>query len=265
MLKKTLHFLPRYSLAFSFISLLLAGTLLLNSCTPAKNVAYFTDLSDSARVILPDLKRPEGVIMNDDILDIKIAGANEQTTLLFNNYGGAVSDKASTGPAGYVVDANGEIEFPMIGKVKAAGLTRDQLKVKLKLLVIKYLVDPVVTVRFTNFRFTVLGEVRNPGSFLLPTDRVTILDALGQAGDMTQYAKRNTVRIVRDSSGKREIGLVDFNQKTVFTSPYYYLQRNDVLYVEPQKSKTNYESAARLISLTGTVVSVVAVAFALFK
>jgi polysaccharide export outer membrane protein len=208
------------------------------------------------------MRKPESVILPDDMLEIRIAGANEQTSALFNNYGSS-SVPAGTNFPTYLVDMNGEIEFPIVGKVKAAGLTRDDFKTNIKQAVGKYLKDPIVTVRFTNFRFTVLGEVRLPGTFNVQNEKVTILEALGQAGDMTQFAKRNTVRVIRDSSGKREIGMINFNQKTVFTSPYYYLKRNDVVYVEPQQSKTNYESVSRISSILATSLGIVAVIFSL--
>ena len=139
--------------------------------------------------------------MPDDQLEIRIAGANETTSALFNNYGN-VSGSAGTTIVPHLVDANGEIEFPFIGKIKASGLTRDELKTRIRTDVTKYLKDPIVSVRFVNFRFTVLGEVRTPGNFVFPNEQVSILEALGQAGDMTQYARRNTVRVIRDSSGK---------------------------------------------------------------
>jgi polysaccharide export outer membrane protein len=234
------------------------------SCTSAKSVTYFTDLTDSFRVQLPEMRRPEAVIMPDDILEIKIVGANEQTSALFNNYGGGSGEKAGV-VSTYLVDANGEVEFPFIGKMKASGLTRDEFKTRLIQDVTKYLKNPIVTVRFNNFRFTVLGEVRLPGTFLVQNEKISILEALGQAGDMTQYAKRNTVRVIRDSIGKREIGMINFNQKTVFTSPYFYLRRNDVVYVEPQQSKSNYESFSRIASISATALGIIAVIFSLTK
>ena len=232
------------------------------SCRSAKNVTYFTDLSDSLKVQLPEMRRPEAVIMPDDLLEIRIAGANEQTSALFNNYGSAAGSIGGTIQP-HLVDFEGEIEFPFMGKIKAAGLTREELKNKIRKDVTKYLKDPIVTVRFVNFRFTVLGEVRNPGSYVFANEKVSILEALGQAGDMTQYARRNTVRVIRDSSGKREIGMINFNQKTIFTSPYFYLQRNDVIYVEPQESKTNYETITRVTSILATALGIVAVIFSI--
>jgi polysaccharide export outer membrane protein len=202
------------------------------------------------------MHQPEAVIMPDDVLAIRFAGENKTTEASFNSFG--MSSQASQGGE-YHVNANGNIDIYQIGAVKAAGLTREELRRILLDSITRYLKSPNVTVRFVNFRFTVLGEVRAPGSFAVSRDNVTILEALGQAGDMTQYASRNSVRVIRDSSGKREIGMIDFNQKTVFTSPYYFLQRNDVVYVSPQKSKTEYESVTRITSIIGTVLGILAV------
>lgn len=235
------------------------------SCTPSKNATYFADISDSQLVRLPDMKRPEQVIMPDDMLEIKIAGGNEVTTQVFNTFGGVSATGVAAGIPVYTVDGNGQIEFPYIGKIKAAGLTKDELKEKLKGDVSKYLKDVMISVRFSNFRFTVLGEVRVPGSYVLPTDKVTVLEALGQAGDMTQYARKNSVRIVRDSSGKREIGKMDFTQKDVFTSPFYYLQRNDVVYVEPDKNKNQNEKFSKAATIVSTLASLIAITITIFR
>jgi polysaccharide export outer membrane protein len=245
-------------------ALLLVAIISLPFCGPSKNASYFSNISDSQLTRLPDMKRPEPIIMTDDMLEIKIAGGNETTTQVFNTYGGISAGGAAGAPV-YTVDGNGEIEFPYIGKVKVAGLTREELKNKLKADVSKYLKDVLVSVRFTNFRFTVLGEVRLPGSYLLPSDKVTILEALGQAGDMTQYARRNEVRVVRDSSGKREIGKIDFTQKEVFTSPFYYLRRNDVVYVEPDKKKSQSEQFSKASTIVTTLASLIAITITIFK
>jgi polysaccharide export outer membrane protein len=243
----------------SLLLLMAIVVLVTSSCrTSSKGITYFSDLTDAAQTKLPDIDRPEHLIEADDILDIKVGGANEVTAASFNLYtsgGGA----AATTSIGYLVDKNGEIEFPRIGKIKLAGLTREQAKIKITKEIDKYLQQPLVNVRFVNFRFTVLGEVRVPGSFTLANEKVTILDALGYAGDMTANAKRDLVRVIRDSAGKREIGTVNFNQKTIFTSPYYYLHRNDVIYIEPQKNKAKLDDAGRFTAVLSAMISVVTV------
>lgn len=163
------------------------------------------------------------------------------------------------------MDDNGEIEFPIMGKIKAAGYTRDDFKEKLKERVSKYLKDPLISVKFVNFRFTVLGEVKSPGSFTVPHEKVTVLEALGMAGDMTSYSHRSNVRVLRDSSGAREMGVLDFNDKSVFTSKYYYLQRNDVVYVQPDKSKGQFEDFTRVSTIVATIASLVALTVTIIK
>lgn len=235
---------------------------LLLSCTSSQKLRYFNNLSDSQLVRLPDLKRPEPVIMSDDIMEIKITGANEVTVATINSHAVTTGGGSANN---YLVDINGMIEFPLVGKVKAAGLTRDELKNKLVEIVAKYLKDPLVSVRFTNFRFTVLGEVNSPGTFVITNEKVTILEGLGLARDMTQYARRTNVRVIRDSSGSRHIGIINFNDKSIFTSPYYYLQRNDVVYIEPETNKGQIEQATRVGSIVATVVSIIAVSLTIFR
>jgi polysaccharide export outer membrane protein len=231
------------------------------SCTSAEKIKYFNNLSDSQLVRLPAFNKPEAIIMPDDILEIKIIGANEATVSMINGYPGPASSASNT----YTVDAKGEIEFALIGKVKAGGLTREQLKNDIQQKASKYLKDALVTVKQTTFKFTVLGEVNAPGTYTVNNEKVTILEALGLARDMTQFARRNNVRVIRDSSGNRQIGMINFNDKTVFTSQYYYLQRNDVVYVEPDKNKGKFDQYNRVGSILATVLSVIAVGITIFR
>lgn len=235
------------------------------SCTPTKTSTYFADLPDATLVKLPDIARPDLTIMTDDMLEIKIVGANEITTQVFNTFGGISAPGVSSSAPVYTVDRNGDIELPYVGKIKAAGLSKEELKEKLKKEIAPYLKDLIINIRFTNFRFTVLGEVRIPGSFIFPSDKITVLEALGQAGDMTQYAIRDNVRVIRDSSGKREVGKVDFTKKDIFNSPFYYLQRNDVVYIETNKNKTKNEQFSRASSLVATFTSIIAIAITILR
>jgi polysaccharide export outer membrane protein len=236
----------------------------LHSCVQSKPVTYFADLANSAKVALPEIKRDEHKIETDDVLDIRVGGANEEAAARFNIYTAAGNASnagvSATGSGGYLVDAKGEIDFPYIGKVKVGGLTKDQIKDKItKEIEAKGLLkNTLVSVRIVNFRFTVLGEVKTAGTFTVNNEKVTILDALGYAGDMTVYAKRNTVRVIRDSAGKREIGMVNFNEQTIFTSPYYYLHRNDVVYVEPARNRVKIDDTGRLLGILGSITSIIA-------
>lgn len=254
--------LPKGALSLCIVVLAVSFCSLFSSCTSSKKLRYFNNLSDSQLIRLPDLQRPEPVVMTDDILNIKITGANEVTVGIINGYTGAVGSNAGNN---YQVDAKGMIEFPVLGKVNVTGFTRDELKIRLTTAVAKYLKDPIVTVSFTNFRFTVLGEVNAPGTFVVTNEKVTILEGLGLARDMTQYARRSNIRIIRDSSGTRHIGLVNFNDKSIFSSPYYYLQRNDVVYVEPEGNKGQIDQANRVGAIIATLVSIIAVSLTIFR
>jgi polysaccharide export outer membrane protein len=237
-----------------------------SSCVPSKNLKYFNNLSDSGIVHLPHLEKPAAIIMVDDILEIKIAGANPETAALLNTY--STSTNVANSPSqnsGYLVDNKGDIEFPIMGKIRAAGLSREEFRDRLKERVSKYLKDPLITIKFSNFRFTVLGEVRIPGSFLVPQERVTVLEAMGLAGDMTSYGRRASVRVIRDSSGVREVGQLDFTDKSVFTSKYYYLQRNDVVYVEAEKTKRQFEDISRVSTIVATMASLIALAITVLR
>lgn len=231
-----------------------------------KNLKYFNNLSDSGVVRLPLLQKPSAIIMPDDILEIRIFGANAETSALLNSYSGT-SGASSAGSAnsGYLVDNKGDVEFPIMGKIRAAGFSKDQFRDVVKERVSKYLKDPMVSVKFTNFRFSVLGEVKSPGSFLVPHERVTILEALGLSGDMTSYSRRTNVRVIRDSSGNREVGQLDFTDKAIFTSKYYYLQRNDIVYVEAEKTKSQFEDFSRVSSIVATLASIIALTITILR
>lgn len=253
-------------LSYKSVIAIAAAFIFFSSCIPTKNLKYFSNLSDSAIVHLPNLEKPKPVIMSEDILDIRISGANEQTAALLNAYAAPAAQANAANPTvGYVVDVNGNVEFPIIGKIHAAGLTREEFRDRLRERVSKYLKDPLVSVRFSNFRFSVLGEVKSPGSFLIPQERVTVLEALGLSGDMTAYSKRTNVKVIRDSSGNREVGQLDFTNKDIFTSKYYYLQRNDVVYVETEKTKSRFEDFSRISTIVATAASVIALAITVLR
>jgi polysaccharide biosynthesis/export protein len=145
---------------------------------------------------------------------------------------------AGNQPIGFPVDSAGYIAMPIIGKQKVEGLTIESAEIKLRTELEKTLKEPSVNVRFMNHKFSVLGEVGNIGTFNLLDDQTTILDALIAAGDLSEYAKRDSVMVIRNKNGMREIGRVNFRTREVFTSPYFYLQNGDIIYVEPTKDKT---------------------------
>jgi polysaccharide export outer membrane protein len=245
--------MPTYKLRGNPVCTLIGLTIVLlifSSCGSSRKFFYFNDLpKDSAKIHLPDIAWPVSPIQKDDILEIKISGKNEATASDLNKKGGSFGGGGETTPQ-YLVNKDGDIDLYLIGKVKVDGLSVDEAKEKLTQLVSKYLVDAVVNVRIVNFRFTVLGEVAKPGTYSIPNERISVLEAIGYAGDMSYYASRSTVKIFRDSSGSRDIGILDFNKKSILSSPYFYLKRNDVIVVDTNirmKQTTDAFSRAALV------------------
>jgi polysaccharide biosynthesis/export protein len=220
---------------YCILVLLLASV----SCTSTKKAVYFSE-QKSGSFEAPAI--PKLVIQNNDLLSISVSSLNPEASAVFNSPNNAPANNnttTTTSAAGYLVDGDGNIQFPFLGSVKASGLTKDELKDKLikSLVEKKLLVDPIITIRFLNFKVTVLGEVAHPTVVTVPSERISLLEALGLAGDLTIYAQRDNVLVIRDEDGKKVTHRLNLNSTELFNSPYYYLKTNDVVYVEPNKSK----------------------------
>jgi polysaccharide export outer membrane protein len=220
------------------------------SCNTKKDIIYFqgrpTEFTANS-TFNPTIKP-------DDLLSILVMANDEKSTALFNmplaignNLYGGYTQGAPT-PPGFLVNSEGNIEFPVIGSVKLAGLTRSQAIDLLKEKLSSYIVNPTIAVRILNFRITVLGDVRNPGTFTIPNERVTILEALGIAGDLLITAERQNILVIREENGKRREYRVDLTQESLFSSPVFFLEQNDVIYVEPNRAKRS----ASLINASNT-------------
>jgi polysaccharide biosynthesis/export protein len=218
---------------------------LMLSCTPSQKIAYFNNISDTTiRAAAINL---DPVIQKNDLLSISVSSLNPEASLIFNapnvsgNTGASTTITGNTlqTPGGYLVSQEGFIQFPILGNIKAAGLTKTQLTadVTKKLIDNKLLVDPIVNIRFQNFRVTVLGEVAHPTVITVPNEKITLLEALGLAGDLTIFAKRENVMLIREEEGRKIIRRINLNTNELLYSPYYYLKSNDILYAEPNKSK----------------------------
>lgn len=168
---------------------------------------------------------------------------------------------------GYFVDREGYIDFPVLGRVQVAGLTIEEVKLQLADMIKPYLNDAVVNMRFLNFKVTILGEVNAPGTLRLTNKRVTLLEAIGMAGDLTPYSNRNNVLIIREEGGKRTYVRMDLQSQEIFTSPFFYLQQNDVIYVEPLQVRvaTVADPAQRIISYSSGVISIITLIIALTR
>ncbi len=240
-----------------FICLVLFLTLILPSCVTTKNSVYFSDLSDTTKIkeIVPaEFKEP--VIQPDDILSITIQTIDPQIASAVNQMSAMPAIGASSASgigsqsiSGLLVDKNGEVTMPMLGTIKLSGLTTFQARILIQKKASQYFKDPNVQVRFANYKITVIGEVARPATYTVPNEKVTLLDVIGLAGDLTIYGRRENVLLVRDNSGKKEFVRFNLNSSDIFKSPYFYLKQNDVIYVEPGKAKVAANNAARTQTL----------------
>lgn len=237
--------------------------LLFCSCVNTKRATYFNNLPDSA--VFNKMPVPEVIIHRNDILSINVSSPNPDASKLFNlSNSPDIKTTTPSGdvvePAGYLVDQDGNIRFLMLGTMKAEGLTRKQLQENIRsaLLQKNLLLDPVVEVRLLNFKVTVLGEVTKPTVITVPNERITLMEALGLAGDATAFAKRNNVLVIREEDGKQITKRVDLNSTEIFSSPYYYLKSNDIVYVAPNRARV--ASATRLNQLLPSVISALSIA-----
>jgi polysaccharide biosynthesis/export protein len=249
--------------------------LALTSCVNTKKATYFNDIADTAMIAATNI--PEPVINPNDLLSISVSSLDPQSTLLFNTPnlpvapgGAATSNNTLQQAVGYLVNKDGMIKFPILGEIKAQGLTKKELETNItqQLLNKKLLFDPIVNVRFLNYRVTVLGEVARPGVITVPSEQISILEALGQAGDLTINGKRENVAVIRQhNDGTRTVNRVNLNSSNMLRSPYFFLQSNDVVYVEPDKAKTAAASRGQqlLPSILSGVSIIVVVITALIR
>lgn len=244
---------------------MLCMAVVFTACTSPKNVIYFQDAASFSRQEIE--QKYEAKIHADDLLSIVVNSKDPELALPFNlprvNYQLGVT--ATTGGQqnsvlGYLVDTDGNIDFPFLGTLRVEGLTRAGLTnlIKKELTENRLLKDPVVTVQFLNFKVSVMGEVSNPGCFTVSGDRITLLEALSMAGDLTIYGKRDRVAVIREDNGMRTIMYQDLRSADIFNSPAYYLQQNDIVYVEPNKAKSG-QSGINQNNSVGVWLSVVSV------
>lgn len=222
------------------MSLLLLMSLI--SCKTTKDVVY---LQDVVPYKATDIEQKfEVLIHEDDLLGILVNSKDKELVVPFNmpmvSYQIGSESYGQQRLLGYLVDVNGDIDFPVLGKIHVVGLTRLQLKemIKKRLIDEDLVKDPVVTVQFLNYKVSVIGEVARPGSFTIASDRITLFEALSMAGDLTIYGRRDRVAVIREKDGKRKVLFHDLRSSDIFSSPCYYLQQNDIVYVEPNRAKS---------------------------
>ncbi|MEP7142006.1 MAG: polysaccharide biosynthesis/export family protein [Ferruginibacter sp.] len=236
-----------------YINLLLLVSIIIciASCTSTKETTYFFNANDTTILSrMEDTISP--VIQKNDILSITITSLNAEASSIFNltnntNTSTVTSAGSSQTGSGYLVNSDGNIQLPILGNFLVAGSTRKEVKdlITATLLQKKLLIDPIVTIRHLNYEVTVIGEVGKPTVINVPSEKISLLKALGLAGDITIFGKKDNVLLIREISGKRKVKRVDLNSASFLTSPYYYLQPNDVVYVEANKTKVASSSSFR--------------------
>ena len=247
--------------------LILAIVCLLTSCGSSKNVTYFQNresLDLAVKGYLVDAR-----IMPKDVLSIVVNTTTPSAAYQFN----LVTPTTQTQMQTYLVDNDGKIQFPVVGDLKVGGLTKTEAEQLICKAISPYLAEtenPVVTVRMSSFSISVLGEVNQPGTFTIAREKINVLEALARAGDMTIYGVRNNVTLIReDNEGNKSYHSLDLNDANIVNSPYYYLQQNDILYVEPNKikaqSSTIGTSTSMWLSATGILISVATLLVSIFK
>ncbi len=250
----------------SFSCFLFISLVFLTACSSSrvnKDFLYFQNGKESTGEIL--LKEP--LIQPNDLLNIQVFSKtlNQEQASLFN-----IPNASGANAGGYQVSTRGTIDVPLIGSVKAAGLTREQLESALAEKLAPYVKDPSVIIRFLQFKVNVLGEVHAPGTKSFETDGVTIIDAIGAAGDLTDEANRKDIMVIRNVGGKRTYHSIDLRDRNVFESPVYQLEQNDIVYVAANKNKLkevnanpaaqrNLQLGLTIVSLAATIISVIAV------
>jgi polysaccharide biosynthesis/export protein len=233
----------------------------LSSCISHKELLYLNDMPSDININETIVNQMDMQVQTDDLLAISVTSYNLDASKPFNTDANNTANVAEM-LTGYFVDQEGFIDFPSVGRVyvhqKTLGEVKKILLEKLQL----FLKDPVVNVRFLNLKISVLGEVTHPGTIRLTNKRLTVFEAIGLAGDMTAYSNRSNILLIREKNGKRTVTRINLQSSKIFVSPYYYLQQNDVLYVEPNKTKVNTlaDKSGKTLSFISSGVSVLALA-----
>ncbi len=210
-----------------------------------------------------------GGIQANDLLSIYVESETPESTIQFNQetnkiavFNGTVMNPGASAVSGYLVNNDGDIIFPVLGRIRVVGMTHNELAafIEQELISEGHITDPVVTVKLMNFRVCVLGDVNRPGQLVVAGERLTIFEALSMVGDLTIYGQRHNVTIIREENGLRTVGEIDLSSKEVFNSPYYYLHQNDVVYVEPNmRKKKTAERDPMILTYISSAVSVISV------
>ncbi len=262
----------RHTLIFSALATLFFAV----SCSAPKKAIYFKNDDHADTMIAQQSVEPEKevIVQADDILAINVTSIsslnNENPTRNIFNEGGTIytispsasANASATQNAGYLVDKEGFIDFPVIGKIHVANYTIRDLKEQFVHRLKDYVKEPVVEVRIINYKVTILGEVARPGTVIAPNHKINILEALATAGDIPVTGRKDNVTIIREQNGKREFVTLNLNSRGIFNSPYYNLRQNDIIYVEPsrvRRQETNEFTRVYLPIITSVLTTAVTI------
>jgi polysaccharide export outer membrane protein len=253
---------------------------LLSSCGSTKELNYMQGSFDTTK--LSQAKIIDPIIQKGDILSIIVYSDNPDATKIYNqplittssSSGSGVDAGGSTLIAGssptsggYLVDEKGNIEFQGLGLIHVDSLTRSTLRDTLNERLKPFLTNPYYNIRIVNRRYTMLGEIGKPGIYSIPGDQINLFEALGLAGDLTFYGRRDNVLFIRETNGKRQFARLDLRKPEILVSPYFYLQQNDIIIIEANKKKivANDQTTLRDVSLVATAISVFAIIYSIFR
>ncbi len=249
---------------FKRLSFFLSVPILLFSCASKQDIIYFQNIDKVGSSTSISDYNP--IIKPDDMLTIVVSALDQDLARPFNlaaaSFVGIDGRINQAAQQSYLVGSNGYIEFPVLGSIKLGGLNKMQATSLFKDLLKDYLIKPIVNIRTMNFKVTVLGEVNRPGTFTITNERLTILEALGLAGDMTIQAQRKNVVVVREQDGKKTFTRIDLTVAEMFNSPVYYLGQNDVIYVEPNNSRVRSSSVGPSTNATLSILGILVTAAA---
>ncbi|TMM53776.1 polysaccharide export protein [Maribacter algarum] len=235
-------------------SFLMVSVLFLSSCASKKEVVYFQNTGSFETIVDKNSFTPKFKV--DDLVSIHVSTLNSEASAPFNLFRGAAEGGIRPEQVDYLIDKEGEIDFPVIGKIKISGFSADEVRNLLRDRLSEYLKDPIINIRLKNFTVTVLGEVNRPGTYPVNGERITILEALGFAGDLTVKGIRENVMVIRDFDGTKVYTRVDLTKKEAMSSPVFYLTQNDVVYVEPNQSAITASSLDNRATIAVSIASI---------
>ncbi|WP_339654693.1 polysaccharide biosynthesis/export family protein [uncultured Maribacter sp.] len=241
----------------SKFSLLIFLGIFIASCGSKKDVVYFQDASDYETIVSDNTHT--NTFKVDDVIGINVSTLDPTASIPFNLFSSARGEGSFNQPQqlDYILDKNGEIDFPVIGNIKILGLTPEETKILLKEKLQPYLKDPIINIRLRNFTVTVLGQVNRPGTYQVNGEQITVLEAIGLANDLNIKGKRDNVLVIRDFNGTKVYTRIDLTKKASLNSPVYYLTQNDVVYVEPNQSAVTQSTLDNRAGLTVSIASLI--------